>query len=308
MTRLPKLDTLSLASIPITNAGLPHLKCLKHLRGLSIVGTTLTDGAINKLQQTLPKCSIKSNTQFPDLAREERKSIAELKRLNVRLREENGEVVSVGIGRDVNFSDNEMKHLQWLLDLKELNLAGSRITDTGMQQLKGIMGFEVLDLGNTKVGDAWSDSLSDLSELNWLDLRGTRSHRCGTQAAGRRPQPEKPVSGQHQGDERRLGSSDPPDAFGNVESHVVPRRIELRPRRSARTEKPQASRPARHQRDRRRGQGIAPVPAESRNSHGLSGRGIAVRTRSSCSRRSTRSLLFSIRSPRTTRTSRETAA
>ena len=55
---LSNLETLTLNSTQISDAGLVHLKDLTNLRYLGLNGTQITDAGLAELQQALPSCEI----------------------------------------------------------------------------------------------------------------------------------------------------------------------------------------------------------------------------------------------------------
>ena len=61
-----------------------------------------------------------------------------------------------------------MKDLKEMKGLKELNLAGTQITDAGLKDLKEVRGLRRLDLANTPTTDAGVEYLMELQDLKWL--------------------------------------------------------------------------------------------------------------------------------------------
>ena len=49
------LESLSIASTPVTNVGIGLLTVLRRLRALSIVGTKVTEGGLSKLKRAIPQ-------------------------------------------------------------------------------------------------------------------------------------------------------------------------------------------------------------------------------------------------------------
>lgn len=58
VAELNGLGALSLVSVPITDAGLRHLKSAKRLRYLFLSGTDATSAEVTELQKSLPRCMI----------------------------------------------------------------------------------------------------------------------------------------------------------------------------------------------------------------------------------------------------------
>ena len=153
---------------------------LRRLRALSIVGTKMTEGGLSKLKRAIPRCVVKTDAGTADVVDSELKARAELERLGVRIRlDENGDALAVSLGKGVVFTDKEIEHLKWMIDLKQLSLNGGNVTDAGLGHLGGLTKLEVLDLCNTKITDAWRDAMPELPKLAWLDLRGTKVTDAG---------------------------------------------------------------------------------------------------------------------------------
>ena len=68
------------------------------------------------------------------------------------------------------FADEDLVPLERLTGLKELSLAGNRITDEGLRHLSGLTNLEVLDLEETDVTDAGLRHLKPLTKLTVLKL------------------------------------------------------------------------------------------------------------------------------------------
>jgi Leucine-rich repeat (LRR) protein len=61
-----------------------------------------------------------------------------------------------------------------LKGLRELNLAGTKVTDAGLKELKALKNLETLNLDATKVTDAGVKKLKDVETLQHLSLRATK--------------------------------------------------------------------------------------------------------------------------------------
>ena len=71
-------------------------------------------------------------------------------------------------------TDETLKHLQGMANLRELDLNDTQITDAGLEHLSRLTGLQTLKLRATKITDAGFDQwLTRLPELSRLDLRET---------------------------------------------------------------------------------------------------------------------------------------
>lgn len=63
---LNQLQYLDLVGTNVTDAGLEHLKGLNQLTNLNLEGTKVSDQGMKRIQESLPKCSIRPPHPFPD--------------------------------------------------------------------------------------------------------------------------------------------------------------------------------------------------------------------------------------------------
>ncbi len=81
---------------------------------------------------------------------------------------------------DTSITDDGLKHLQGLTDLRHLHLRGNGgITDAGMWSLRPLTRLESLDLSATKISDAGLANLGVFSQLRSLSASGTRITDAG---------------------------------------------------------------------------------------------------------------------------------
>jgi internalin A len=142
---------------------------------LSVVGTKITEGGLSKLKRAIPRCVIKTDAGTADVVDSELKARAELERIGARIRlDEKGDVQAVSLNKGTIFTDKELAHIKWMIDLRQLSLNGANVSDEGLVHLAGLTKLEVLDLCNTKISDAWREAMPELPKLAWLDVRGTK--------------------------------------------------------------------------------------------------------------------------------------
>jgi hypothetical protein len=55
---LTQLRELGLGGTHVTDAGLPHLRGLKHLERLNLFGTSVTEDGVNALRKELPHVDV----------------------------------------------------------------------------------------------------------------------------------------------------------------------------------------------------------------------------------------------------------
>ncbi|MEZ6142029.1 MAG: protein kinase [Zavarzinella sp.] len=207
-----KLQELSLTGTHITDQGILHLKELKGLSGLDVSRTKITPTGIEELHQSLPKCrithdsgviepididrkaaewviskggSVRINGQRSDIVALEnlpndsffltqinlpqtRVTDADLKNIwNVK------HLLGLNLAHNNQLTDGIIQNLLQLKDLETLDLAGTKVTDTGVNQLKQLVNLTSLNLLKTLVSDAGSKDFKDLKRLTHLDLSDT---------------------------------------------------------------------------------------------------------------------------------------
>lgn len=80
----------------------------------------------------------------------------------------------VSLDFDRNVTDDSLKQLADVQNLRKLRLPGSLITDDGLKHLAAHTGLKDIDLGVTLVSDTGVDDLVKLSNLESVGLSGTR--------------------------------------------------------------------------------------------------------------------------------------
>jgi hypothetical protein len=82
-------------------------------------------------------------------------------------------------GCKIGPTDDDLVHLEQLVELHHVNLAGAAVTDAGLIHLKGLTKLRWLDLTDTAVTDAGLTHLTGLKELIRVDLTRTRVTSAG---------------------------------------------------------------------------------------------------------------------------------
>jgi thiol-disulfide isomerase/thioredoxin/Leucine-rich repeat (LRR) protein len=138
---LPALETIRLRDTKVTGAGLAALAALKSLGHLNLSGTRIGDAGLANLKQ------------LPSL-------------------------VSLGLGvynTGADITDEGLKTIGEIVNLKSLDLAGNKITDAGLIHLRNLTRLENLGLDNTGITEAGLANLEPLQALE--DLRLYTGHR-----------------------------------------------------------------------------------------------------------------------------------
>lgn len=106
------------------------------------------------------------------------RALAEIARLGGKVQAEGAGPIKDVIGIDLSGSgiddtDFEKLRLEWLPDVRTLDLRGSKVTDAGLTSLRKLPGLRTLDLGALGITDAGLASLGRLEGLRRLDVAGT---------------------------------------------------------------------------------------------------------------------------------------
>jgi hypothetical protein len=78
-----------------------------------------------------------------------------------------------------NVSDDGIEHIAALTNLRELQLADTKVTDAGLRYLKALTQLQTLTLSSTQVTDAGLEHLARLTALRELDLNHTKITGAG---------------------------------------------------------------------------------------------------------------------------------
>lgn len=113
-------------------------------------------------------------------ANDEKSAAAAIERLGGRVRFDGDKVVEVNL-EGKRISDDDLKLLQPLRNLRKLDLEETPITDAGLKHLADLTSLEYLDLEETRVTDAGMEHLKGLKNLRVINLDDTRVTRRGEQ-------------------------------------------------------------------------------------------------------------------------------
>jgi Leucine-rich repeat (LRR) protein len=105
---------------------------------------------------------------------EQEKAAEAIKKLGGKVRlDGEGNVVEVNL-EGTQVTDDDLRFLKALMDLRKLDLEETRITDAGLVHLKVLTKLEELDLEETRITDAGLEHLRGLTNLRKLSLDDTR--------------------------------------------------------------------------------------------------------------------------------------
>ena len=80
---------------------------------------------------------------------------------------------------ETSISDDGLANITHLRDLQELGLSDSRVTNAGMRHLQGLQALHTLVLEDTAIGDEGVKQIASLRKLQTLSLAGTRVTGAG---------------------------------------------------------------------------------------------------------------------------------
>jgi hypothetical protein len=137
---MPDLVELNMPLCDLSDQGLVHLQGLTKLRELNLSGTNVGDGIV---------CLSK---------------LRDLRELHLHGTQV-GDVGAAGLAALVN--------------LEDLDLGYTRVTDAGLKNLAGLTQLRKLTLTDTSAGDEGMEAIARLENLRTLDLNGTRIGNAG---------------------------------------------------------------------------------------------------------------------------------
>jgi uncharacterized protein (TIGR03067 family) len=184
LSKLPRLENLTIWLVQVTDAGLAGLEGCDHLTSLNISGEHgVTDAGLKHLESLVNLESLElHDVKVTDAGFE---SLANLKKLKLFSVSE-CQVTGAVLGRLRNCADVELiaidgpqvtdKGLQNLArfsKLSQLFLINTKITDVSLAPLTALTKLRALNIGNAKITDAGIANLSALGEMEDLNLSGT---------------------------------------------------------------------------------------------------------------------------------------
>ena len=183
LTKAPKLRYLTLLYCNFSDEGLKAVATMKDLRLLDIRGNIrITDAGVASLQPlTAMKALRLRNPLLTDAAFD---ALAEMKGLRVLSVEDSASVTDAGVAKICKFglieeldlfrcaglTDECMKSIATLKNLKRLKLRGSPIKGPGLAEIAGFEKLEYLELSETSMGDDAIQVVATLPKLKRLDL------------------------------------------------------------------------------------------------------------------------------------------
>lgn len=136
LQQLKQLRTLYLTRVPISAQGMKHLQGLSQLTDLAVCSPSLSDQGL--------------------------KYVGSLSALQ-----------DLGFCGCSYISDDGLKHLERLTQLRNLFLDGTRVVGPGLQSLQGLKGLEQLALKESAITDQGLKFLTGMKQLRWLALSKT---------------------------------------------------------------------------------------------------------------------------------------
>lgn len=150
----------------VGDADLRDLAAISTLRKLDLSETRITDHGLRQLKNASGITDL--NLRFAESITGEGisalKSWKQLKRLNLA---------------GTKISDSALQQISQLNSLEELNIGGVLVTDAGLEALTSLAHLRELTLGGNKLTDAGLEPLRQLPGLTYLDLGGVQREDSG---------------------------------------------------------------------------------------------------------------------------------
>ncbi|HPM79194.1 MAG TPA: SUMF1/EgtB/PvdO family nonheme iron enzyme [Candidatus Anammoximicrobium sp.] len=195
-----RLTNLGLHGNRLRGAGLEQLAKLDALQNLRLTMTDVPAEKVEELRRRLPKCKIEhdqtpnrelnaahvatwdGNLAFATLQREG--ALPETVTGREWLRgypKEPVHVVELS-GEGSIYSNSLLNEVEFLSELRYLNLRNARLTNNALGQIRGLNKLQMLILDQNRIDDEGLKQLEGLENLDVLSLRGTRVTASGVQA------------------------------------------------------------------------------------------------------------------------------
>lgn len=154
---LSELRDLFIYGSQITDEGLAHLQSLERLRQLSLYDSAVTGTGLAHLHK-LPELYHVTLAESP-VTDEGLQQIAKLPKL-----------MMLQLRMCQKITDDGLRHLGAMSQLRSLQIDGTSITDQGLVNLQGLLGLQALGIGHTKITEAGLQHLDPLLNLRTLWL------------------------------------------------------------------------------------------------------------------------------------------
>jgi serine/threonine protein kinase/Leucine-rich repeat (LRR) protein len=166
LSGLPSLRAIGLLDTPrVTDAGVVHLRDLRGLNVLNLVGANLTDACLDSIE-AMPGL----NELFLGVTQVSDAGLARLRGLS--------QLTLLDVGK-TRVTDAGTVYLRELTRLRTLGLNDNKVSDIGLANIKVLSRLRSLTLANTQVTSVGLEHLADLTELETLVLNGTNVTDAG---------------------------------------------------------------------------------------------------------------------------------
>ena len=180
VSRMPRLEALSLYGTDLSDAVIPTINRLRRLKTLNLGFTNVSDKGLSALSLPQLESLILDGTLVEDIARSfpifaglhslGLRHIPLNRRDLTRIQKES-ELRRIWLG-DTGIDDANVQQLSEF-NLLEVDLSGTRVTDIGLSYISRSRNLESLLLDRTKVSDVGLNKLGKLSRLRILSLNNT---------------------------------------------------------------------------------------------------------------------------------------
>ena len=171
LAKIKQIKKLNLSGPWITDCTLEELGKLTHLDEINVYQSQVTSEGVAKLKQALPGCKVHAGRPSSSSSRRKIKII--LPSVPAILSDdERAELIRAAVGKAIGRPANQVTEADRQKP-DELNLIFSKITDDCLKQIGALQQLKVLRLDNTRITDAGPTQLRNLSQLTHLGLSGT---------------------------------------------------------------------------------------------------------------------------------------
>lgn len=193
LAHLKQLESLSLSRTSITDAGLRRLVEFPKLRELFLKDTAASDAAASQIGRMEKLTALNlEGTRITDAGLAQFIRLYNLEFLRLDRTSVSGHIL-VGLRKQfpalrvlsasyTRVGDRELATIAAPASLEQLELQGTRITDSGTPCLEKLTNLMILNLAETKVTDETLTRLANLKSLMRLDVRNTKTTAAGVQA------------------------------------------------------------------------------------------------------------------------------
>ena len=171
LAKIKQIKKLTLSGPWITDSTLGELGKLTHLEKISVYKSKVTGDGYAKLQHALPGCNVYVDWTPPSNSRRKFEILLPLVPATLS-GDDRAELIRAAVGKAIGRPANQVTQADWQKPT-ELNFIFSKITDDCLKEVGALRQLKKLQLDNTRITDEGLKELNNLTQFEHLGFSGT---------------------------------------------------------------------------------------------------------------------------------------